>query len=201
MIPRTGCSTQVARTEPPGIHWDLALGQTWGPGSQGRLTGGGARQNSMAAGGQAAKPLWPRGRQLQGQQPGSTSRSMVGPAALGLQGRRELYGCFRSQGCVPGSPCSQKLLRSPRKPTRKISKIPFKVLDAPELQDDFYLNLVDWSSLNVLSVGLGTCVYLWSACTSQVGALSGRACRLGSGPPVPAPATLSQVPEARVVDQ
>jgi hypothetical protein len=51
---------------------------------------------------------------------------------------------------------------------RKISKIPFKVLDAPELQDDFYLNLVDWSSQNVLSVGLGTCVYLWSACTSQV---------------------------------
>uniref|UniRef100_A0A3Q3XNU8 Uncharacterized protein n=1 Tax=Mola mola TaxID=94237 RepID=A0A3Q3XNU8_MOLML len=68
----------------------------------------------------------------------------------------------------PVSNNSQKLLRSPRKPTRKISKIPFKVLDAPELQDDFYLNLVDWSSLNVLSVGLGTCVYLWSACTSQV---------------------------------
>jgi hypothetical protein len=42
------------------------------------------------------------------------------------------------------------------------------VLDAPELQDDFYLNLVDWSSQNVLSVGLGSCVYLWSACTSQV---------------------------------
>lgn len=35
-------------------------------------------------------------------------------------------------------------------------------------QDDFYLNLVDWSSLNVLAVGLGTCVYLWSACTSKV---------------------------------
>eukprot|EP01135_Chromosphaera_perkinsii_P008195 Nk52_evm17s1178 gene=Nk52_evmTU17s1178 len=63
---------------------------------------------------------------------------------------------------------SQKLLRSPRKTPRKISKTPFKVLDAPELQDDFYLNLVDWSSLNVLSVGLGSCVYLWSACTSQV---------------------------------
>jgi cell division cycle 20-like protein 1 (cofactor of APC complex) len=30
--------------------------------------------------------------------------------------------------------------------TRKISKIPFKVLDAPSLQDDFYLNLIDWSS-------------------------------------------------------
>lgn len=42
------------------------------------------------------------------------------------------------------------------------------MLDAPELQDDFYLNLVDWSSQNVLAVGLGSCVYLWSACTSQV---------------------------------
>jgi len=45
---------------------------------------------------------------------------------------------------------SQKLLRSPRKPIRKIPKVPFKVLDAPELQDDFYLNLVDWSSSNIL---------------------------------------------------
>ncbi|TRY75032.1 hypothetical protein TCAL_06997 [Tigriopus californicus] len=69
---------------------------------------------------------------------------------------------------TPISSKSQKLLRSPRKASRKISKIPFKVLDAPELQDDFYLNLVDWSSQNVLSVGLGPCVYLWSACTSQV---------------------------------
>ncbi|XP_065082875.1 fizzy-related protein homolog [Ochlerotatus camptorhynchus] len=68
----------------------------------------------------------------------------------------------------PVSIKSQKLLRSPRKATRKISKIPFKVLDAPELQDDFYLNLVDWSAQNVLAVGLGSCVYLWSACTSQV---------------------------------
>ncbi|XP_067118360.1 fizzy-related protein homolog isoform X1 [Centruroides vittatus] len=73
-----------------------------------------------------------------------------------------------SYSLSPVSNKSQKLLRSPRKAARKISKIPFKVLDAPELQDDFYLNLVDWSSTNVLSVGLGTCVYLWSACTSQV---------------------------------
>lgn len=68
----------------------------------------------------------------------------------------------------PLSAQSQKLLRSPRKPMRKIPKVPFKVLDAPDLQDDFYLNLVDWSSTNVLGVGLGTSVYLWSACTSQV---------------------------------
>jgi len=42
----------------------------------------------------------------------------------------------------------------PPKKTRKISKIPFKVLDAPSLRDDFYLNLVDWSDTNNLAVGL-----------------------------------------------
>lgn len=47
-----------------------------------------------------------------------------------------------------------------------------QVLDAPALQDDFYLNLVDWSSQNMLAVGLGPCVYLWSACTSKVRKMS-----------------------------
>lgn len=51
---------------------------------------------------------------------------------------------------------------------RKIARVPTKVLDAPALQDDFYLNLVDWSSQNVLAVGLGSCVYLWSAATAKV---------------------------------
>jgi len=62
------------------------------------------------------------------------------------------------------------------KSTRKIGKVPCKVLDAPQLQDDFYLNLVDWSSSNCLSVGLSNCVYLWSACTSRVTKL----CDLGA---------------------
>ena len=43
-----------------------------------------------------------------------------------------------------------------------------QVLDAPALQDDFYLNLIDWSSQNFMAVGLGSCVYLWSAATSKV---------------------------------
>lgn len=40
------------------------------------------------------------------------------------------------------------------KQQRKISKFPYKVLDAPALQDDFYLNLLDWSPLNYIGVGL-----------------------------------------------
>ena len=61
-----------------------------------------------------------------------------------------------------------RLLLSPRRATRKIPKTPFKVLDAPDLQDDYYLNLLDWSSQNILAVGLGTAVYLWNASTCQV---------------------------------
>lgn len=49
------------------------------------------------------------------------------------------------------------------KEDRKISRVPFKVLDAPALRDDFYLNVVGWSPQGVLAVGLGSCVYLWSA--------------------------------------
>jgi len=62
-----------------------------------------------------------------------------------------------------------------KRSTRRIARSPFKVLDAPALADDFYLNLVDWSSQNVLAVGLGACVYLWSASTSKVTTL----CDLG----------------------
>lgn len=78
----------------------------------------------------------------------------------------------------PNSPFSPSILgqdsgvsgeaATPPKPPRKVPKTPHKVLDAPSLQDDFYLNLVDWSSQNVLAVGLGTCVYLWSASNSKV---------------------------------
>ncbi len=53
-------------------------------------------------------------------------------------------------------------LLTPIREDRKIPRVPFKVLDAPALQDDFYLNVVDWSSQGILAVGLGSCVYLWS---------------------------------------
>lgn len=43
---------------------------------------------------------------------------------------------------------------------RKISKNPQKILDAPGLQDDYYLNLMDWSSQNMLAIGLENTVYL-----------------------------------------
>eukprot|EP01018_Ginkgo_biloba_P012675 Gb_09588 [translate_table: standard] len=85
---------------------------------------------------------------------------------------------FKAEQCKPDSPYSISPIGTdgalsgiegcPRKPARKIARSPFKVLDAPALQDDFYLNLVDWSSHNILAVGLGACVYLWSASSSKV---------------------------------
>eukprot|EP00045_Choanoeca_perplexa_P004195 m.36059 g.36059 ORF g.36059 m.36059 type:complete len:465 (+) comp12444_c0_seq1:93-1487(+) len=71
----------------------------------------------------------------------------------------------------PLSATSQSLLQSPQRPPRKIPKLPYKVLDAPELQDDFYLNLVDWAPSSLLAVALQSCVYLWSASSSQVAKL------------------------------
>ncbi|KAJ8326784.1 hypothetical protein BDV3_001425 [Batrachochytrium dendrobatidis] len=66
------------------------------------------------------------------------------------------------------SEMSHRALQTSRKTFRHISKTPYKVLDAPELKDDFYLNLVDWSTKNMLGVGLDSCVYLWNASTSKV---------------------------------
>jgi WD40 repeat protein len=54
------------------------------------------------------------------------------------------------------------------KQTRHIPKMPFKVLDAPALKDDYYLNLLDWSNKNILAVGLAHHIYLWSGNTGKV---------------------------------
>ena len=47
-----------------------------------------------------------------------------------------------------------------KKIVKNLSKTPFKILDAPGLSDDFYLNLLDWSSDNLLAVALESTVYL-----------------------------------------
>lgn len=51
---------------------------------------------------------------------------------------------------------------------RRISKIPYKVLDAPGMEDEFYANLLDWSSFNIISIVLDGIVYLVSLSTGQV---------------------------------
>lgn len=57
---------------------------------------------------------------------------------------------------------------SAKKLNRYVPSAPFKVLDAPELVNDYYLNLLSWGSNNILAVALGQCVYLWNAETGDI---------------------------------
>ena len=51
---------------------------------------------------------------------------------------------------------------------RVIPDAPEKVLDAPEMMNDYYLNLVDWNCNNVLGVALSQTVYLWDAASGNI---------------------------------
>ncbi|GJE94759.1 WD40 repeat domain-containing protein [Phanerochaete sordida] len=89
----------------------------------------------------------------------------------GTPGRRFDTPTDEAYSLSPVRAESRQMLESPRRKLRSVCKTPYRVLDAPELADDFYLNLVDWSSTNVLGVGLGSCVYLWTAHTAAVSKL------------------------------
>ncbi|KAE9977891.1 hypothetical protein EG327_007563 [Venturia inaequalis] len=54
---------------------------------------------------------------------------------------------------------------------RRILTAPERVLDAPNIVDDYYLNLLDWSCNNQVAIGLGQSVYVWSAETGEVSSL------------------------------
>lgn len=58
------------------------------------------------------------------------------------------------------TPSSQRRRHIPSSPTR--------ILDAPELRDDYYLNLVSWGDNNVLAVALDQIVYLYNTETGAI---------------------------------
>jgi len=57
---------------------------------------------------------------------------------------------------------------NPKLVSRSIPSAPIRVLDAPDLMDDYYLNLLSWSDQNVMAVALGQTVYLWDAATGNI---------------------------------
>lgn len=54
---------------------------------------------------------------------------------------------------------------------RRVQTAPERVLDAPGMLDDYYLNLLDWGSGNQVAIGLERNVYVWSADTGTVNCL------------------------------
>ena len=69
---------------------------------------------------------------------------------------------------------SSKSQSSAKKVTRHIPQVPERILDAPDILNDYYLNLVDWSNNNHLAVALGAHIYLWNAASGDIHEL----CRL-----------------------
>jgi cell division cycle protein 20 (cofactor of APC complex) len=69
--------------------------------------------------------------------------------------------------------------RTPKKATaavpvsqrRRIATMPTRVLDAPNLLDDYYLNLLDWSPTNIVAIALEHQVYVWNAESGDVSRL------------------------------
>lgn len=70
------------------------------------------------------------------------------PMSPSEQRRREMTEAFQQQ--------QPKIIK-----TKGSSEPTERTLDAPNLIDDYYLNLVDWSCKNVLAVALNDSVYLW----------------------------------------
>lgn len=76
-----------------------------------------------------------------------------------------------SSRAMPVRPESKKLLLTPSKRLRDIPKTPYRVLDAPGLADDFYCDLIDWSSQDKLAVVLGKSCFLTDDVTNDVSEL------------------------------
>ncbi|KAK7999903.1 hypothetical protein PG990_012503 [Apiospora arundinis] len=64
-----------------------------------------------------------------------------------------------------------KAANAPAQFRRRVATAPERVLDAPGLIDDYYLNLLDWSSGNQVAIGLERNVYVWSADEGSVSCL------------------------------
>ncbi|VDP54238.1 unnamed protein product [Heligmosomoides polygyrus] len=55
-----------------------------------------------------------------------------------------------------------------KKSSRHIPQHPERVLDAPDLKDDYYMNIIDWSSGGVVAVALSCTLYLWNADSGEI---------------------------------
>lgn len=73
---------------------------------------------------------------------------------------------FRSKPAVAYT-CIQPT-SSVKRTQRYVPKSPQRILDAPTIRDDFYLNVLDWGHCNVVAVALNNVVYLWNAESGDV---------------------------------
>ncbi|KAF2859430.1 WD40 repeat-like protein [Piedraia hortae CBS 480.64] len=84
---------------------------------------------------------------------------MVGNSPLHVAPKPRVWRNGRWETTMPSTQTA-----TPKKATKRdVSTLPFRVLDAPALRDDFYCSLLAYSpTLDRLAVGLGPHVFLWS---------------------------------------
>ncbi|SSD60024.1 related to APC/C activator protein CDH1 [Saccharomycodes ludwigii] len=82
--------------------------------------------------------------------------------------RKLLSDSFFDTSDTPVRPDSKRLLLTPNSKYRDIPKVPYRVLDAPGLADDFYYDLIDWSCTDLLAVVLGSSVFLTDNNTNEI---------------------------------
>eukprot|EP00826_Nyctotherus_ovalis_P053716 TRINITY_DN7007_c0_g4_i1.p1 TRINITY_DN7007_c0_g4~~TRINITY_DN7007_c0_g4_i1.p1 ORF type:complete len:463 (-),score=118.20 TRINITY_DN7007_c0_g4_i1:147-1535(-) len=62
---------------------------------------------------------------------------------------------------------AQHVVEQKKQNKRRVPRKAERILDAPELLDDYYLNLIDWSTSDKVAVCLGHSLYLWDANTGE----------------------------------
>eukprot|EP00548_Thalassiothrix_antarctica_P014809 CAMPEP_0194174628 /NCGR_PEP_ID=MMETSP0154-20130528/8785_1 /TAXON_ID=1049557 /ORGANISM="Thalassiothrix antarctica, Strain L6-D1" /LENGTH=449 /DNA_ID=CAMNT_0038888121 /DNA_START=63 /DNA_END=1409 /DNA_ORIENTATION=- len=62
----------------------------------------------------------------------------------------------------------RKKMKHTKLSNRHIPSAPSRILDAPDMLDDYYLNLLSWSDTNILAVALDKTVYLWNAGSGEI---------------------------------
>ncbi|KAI8323917.1 WD40 repeat-like protein [Martensiomyces pterosporus] len=137
--------------------------------------------SSSVAGGTSSRPTTPptspprTAPMFQYRSPRKTS--LVQPPGVSTPAPSHARNLFGRASPVHESPIKQESRRilSPRQAPRRIAKDPVKVLDAPGIRDDYYLNLLDWSSTNKIAVALNSEVYMWDAKSSR----ANRVCDVG----------------------
>ena len=92
--------------------------------------------------------------------PNNTHTMLPDPYALDML-RTMKVGGSHSEDDLSQQSVASKILR-------KVPSAPIRILDAPDIVDDYYLNLISWSKDNILAVALAKSVYLWNATTGAI---------------------------------
>jgi len=101
----------------------------------------------------------PEGNEM-GSAAGGHMRKALSETILGDMSSFRIINC-REQ---PAQSANDTITKSAKKINKRyIPSQPERILDAPDVVNDYYLQLIDWSSTDLLAVALNRDVYVWNA--------------------------------------